>query len=95
MKDIIKSKYKRKAVIYDNIWMYFLNNALEIIAECKNKKINILSLEAFRISGKGIQPSQEHSIDFSQKDGNWEKAIDFLNQKENSDYLYEIWYEGY
>lgn len=95
MKDIIKSKYKRKAVIYDNIWMYFQNDALEIINECKTNKMNILSLEAFRISGKGIQPSQEHSIDFNQKEGNWEKSRDFLMKKENFDYLYEIWYEGY
>lgn len=95
MTDFIKEKYLKKAVIYDNIWMYFIKIAKEVVYDCKQNHIRIESLEAFKLSGEGIQPSQEHSIAFNNDEDNWNKAIDFLSNIENSDYLYEIWYEGY
>jgi hypothetical protein len=95
MKDIIKERYIKKAVIYDNIWMYFIDIAKEIIGYCEKKKSKIIALQAFKITGEGIQPSQEHSINFNNDEDNWEIAIEFLSKIKNKEYLYEIWYEGY
>jgi len=95
MTDIIKEKYLKKAVIYNNIWMYFIKTAKEIVYDCELNHIQIISLEAFKLTGVGIQPSQEHSIDFKANGGNWSEAIDFLSNISSTDYLYEIWYEGY
>lgn len=95
MNDFIKEKYKAKAVIYDSIWMYFNSTAKDLIEDCKNMQKNIKALEAFMLSGKGIQPSQEHSIDFIPQEGNWSQAIEFLSDDKNSEYLYEVWYDGY
>ncbi len=95
MNDVIKNKYKKKSIIYDNMRMYFIKTAKELIKDCEYYKKNILSLEAFKITGNGLQPSQEHSIDFDTSEENWNTAIDFLSDENNSEYVYEIWYEGY
>jgi hypothetical protein len=95
MPDMIKENFQRKAVIHSNIWMYFIATAIEVVEECKNAQLKISNLEAFKLFGKGIQPDQEHSIDFDLKNGNWDEAIEFLSDEKNADYLYEIWYDGY
>ncbi|MDD4097028.1 MAG: hypothetical protein PHP22_12395 [Oscillospiraceae bacterium] len=95
MADIIKEKFLTKAVIHGNIWMYSIKTAIEVVRECERNCIQINGLEAFKISGEGIQPSQEHSIDFKINDNNWENATEFLSKVKNTDYLYEVWYEGY
>ena len=77
------------------MWLYFIRTAKDVIAECKKKGIKVVSLEAFMLTGKGIQPSQEHSITFHGNDGNWDKAEEFLSNIKDLAYLYEIWYEGY
>jgi hypothetical protein len=93
--DIIKNIYINKAVVYDNIWMYFIKTAKEVIYDCEKNKIKIVVLEAFKLTGEGIQPSQEHSVAFNVNEDNWSKAIDFLSNIKDTSYLYEIWYEGY
>lgn len=35
MTDIIKDNYIKKAVIYDNIWMYFIKTAKEVVYDCE------------------------------------------------------------
>jgi len=64
MADIIKEKFRNKAVIYDNIWMYFISTAIDVVDECRKNQLAIKAIEAFKLTGKGIQPSQEHSIFF-------------------------------
>ena len=59
------------------------------------KNINISGLEAFKLTGEGIQPSQEQSIDFNADEENWQKATKFLENVEDLTYLYETWYKGY
>lgn len=38
MIDKIKEKYINKAVIYDNIWMYFIKTAKEVVSDCEKIK---------------------------------------------------------
>lgn len=95
MSDIIKETYIKKAIIYDNIWMYFIKTAKEVVHDCERNQKKIAALEAFKLTGEGIQPSQEHSIDFNVNEDNWSRAIDFLSNIKDTNYLYEIWYEGY
>jgi len=45
MTDLIKIKFENKAIVFDNMWMYFLNTAEEVIKECELNNINIISLE--------------------------------------------------
>lgn len=95
MNDIIKIKYAEKAIVYDNIWMYFINTAKEVVCDCEKNNLKITSLDAFKLSGEGIQPSQAHSIDFGIYENSWKKSKEFLSNITDTTYLYEIWYEGY
>jgi hypothetical protein len=95
MPDIIKEKYLKKAIIYDNIWMYFIKTAIAVVYDCEKNQIKITAIEAFKLTGEGIQPSQEHSLSFNADEDNWSRAIEFLSNIKDTSYLYEIWYEGY
>jgi len=95
MSDIIKENFIKKAVIYDNIWMYFIKTAMEVVNNCEKNQKKITTLEAFKLTGEGIQPSQQHSIVFNVNEDNWSRAIEFLSNIKDNSYLYEIWYEGY
>lgn len=95
MKDIIKEKYSKQAIVYNGIWMYFISTAKDVILDCKNNNIEITSLDAFKLTGEGIQPSQENSINFEVSENAWDKAIDFLSNIDDTSFVYEIWYDGY
>lgn len=95
MNKCFDEKYREMSVTYGNIHMYFVKIAKRLIEDCERKRINILALEAFKLSGYGIQPSQEHSVYFDANEKNWSKALDFLSLDSNSEFLYEVWYEGY
>ncbi len=95
MTDLIKEKFKSKAIIYGDMRMYFIEIAKDVVKECEVNKRNVVTLEAFRITGNGIQPSQENSVDFNLNEENWNRAIIFLELEANNECVYEIWYEGY
>jgi len=96
MRDLIKEKYEKRAVVYNDIWMYFITTSKEIALECKDAGIRICSIDAFKLTGEGIQPSQMNSIDISSLNENsWNVAPAFLSNISDKSYLYEIWYDGY
>jgi hypothetical protein len=91
--DIVKENFKGQAVVHSQIWMYFISTAIDVIKYCQKNNIDIRGLEAFRLSGHGIQPSEENNLWFGQENGNWEKAIEFISRDKNAEFLYEIWYD--
>ncbi|MCL1807348.1 MAG: hypothetical protein FWG31_06570 [Oscillospiraceae bacterium] len=93
MYDIIEEIYADKAIRYDNMWFYFIDTAKDVVADCKKHNIKIRGFEALKLTGAGIQPSMEHSMDFNPNEGNWEKADEFLSKIKDTTYLYDIMYE--
>jgi hypothetical protein len=95
--DVIKKEFYHKALIYSGMHLYFNSGAIEVITRCKelNKKIN--AIEAFRIRTSGIQPSQIHSTWFkcNSDNGFWKEAIDFIKIREDTEFVFEIFYDGY
>ena len=95
-RDTIKEQFQKEAIIYGNIWMYFIQVAVEVIERCRELNIPIHGLEAFRIQSFGIQPSQADSTWFHDKNiGNWDEAITFIESKKTTEFIFEIWYEDY
>lgn len=95
--DIIKEKYAYCAICYRNMRLYFIKDAINIIKDCQIYEIEIMGLDAFILSGKGIQPSLEHSLWFCENSAidRERQAIEFLSDADNANYLYEVWYDGY
>ena len=93
--DAVKELFQNQAVIHGDIWMYFTETTKDVIKYCLEKKLHIKGLEAFKLSGSGIQPFQNNSIWFNINNGNWDEALSFVSKSENEEFLYEIWYDGY
>lgn len=92
----LEEKYKDTVIRRRNMWLFFIKDAKNVIADCQTWNIAINGLDAFLLSGRGIQPSMEHSLWFDDESkSNYSRAIDFLSRPENEEYLYEIWFEGY
>lgn len=92
----IQKKYADSALRRGEMWLYFIRDAISIIRECESRNIRVYRLEAFRLSGKGIQPSMSNSLWFKECSiDDYKKAIDHLSMPENEPYVFEIWYEGY
>jgi hypothetical protein len=94
--DHIQSIFNKTAIRRDNMWMYFIKDAVNVIKECEKELIILHGIDAFILNGKGIQPSMENSLWFkTDSKDNYKAAIEFLEREENSPYVYEVWYEGY
>ena len=94
--DDIQKKYANCAVRYDTMWLYFIRDAMDVVRTCEARQIRVYGLDAFRLSGKGIQPSMNNSL-WLEKDAsdNYRKAMEHLSMPENEPYLFELWYDGY
>lgn len=101
----IELKFKNKAIIQPGGWaIYSKKDSVEFIKECKRESIDILGIDGFfrdkdishpsipnlSVTPDSIQPSMEHSIDFSSaplkgvvKDV-YAASIDFLEKQSNS-----------
>ena len=84
-----------KALRYDNMLFFFPHDAIDIINYCLKNKIIVNGIDAFIISGKGIQPSMENSLWLKDMPDNYSKYIEFLSDPAHEHYVYEIWYDGY
>lgn len=93
--DEIQRKYKARAVRRMGMWLYFIKDAIDFVNDCKEQGVEVWGLEAFRLFGRGIQPSMSNSLWMADSTNNYEKAIKFLSDPENQEYLYEIWYDEY
>jgi hypothetical protein len=91
--NIVEIKFQSKASI--NRGSYFLLSkgiAIDFINECELNKIEILGIDGFyKIDEFTIQPSMEHSIDFSGPLANkiniYQQAIDFINNRKDELYF--------
>lgn len=77
-------------------------NGIEVIERCKQLNREIYFIEAFIVTESTIQPSMDHSVDFPRKDnrigeicdGNWEAAKDFLAKLVDTNFVFEVFFEG-
>jgi hypothetical protein len=89
MNKIDQEFFKRKEIRIQPSGLWFVmpfELAIEYVNECKKERIEILGIESFIVHTPGIQPSMEHSIDFSShnykiKKDVYSDAIEFLNTR--------------
>ncbi|MDP4153644.1 MAG: hypothetical protein Q8865_09450 [Bacillota bacterium] len=93
--DTIRKEFLDEAIIHSNIWMYFTRSAIKVIKRCKELNRDVYRLEAFRIRSNGIQPSMTHSLIFNESTENWDEAVEFIKSKEETEFIFEIFYDGY
>lgn len=89
-----KNNITDKATIRGGLYLYNFSDAIDLITYCKDNNLSILGIDAFIISNDKTQPVSEHSIDYSvsSQNGNWDKAITFLQSKSSLNHMYEVTY---
>ncbi|PIH55324.1 colicin E5-related ribonuclease [Paenibacillus sp. LK1] len=89
-----KNNITDKATIRGGLYLYNFSDAIDLITYCKDNNLSILGIDAFIISKDKTQPVSEHSIDYSvsSQNGNWDKAITFLQSKSSLNHMYEVTY---
>ena len=90
----VELQFKTKGIMQPGGWMIISKqDAIDFIIECKKELIEILGIDAFFIRERGIQPSMEHSIDFSSmstnipKDRVYDYAENFIRAKDDNMFL--------
>jgi hypothetical protein len=63
----IEKLFESKAIIRHGVFLLKWSDAIEFVDECENRQIKILGVDAFFLDEKNIQPSLEHSVDFTSK----------------------------
>jgi hypothetical protein len=94
--DVLKAEFLNVAVTHLDMIMYHPEDALRVINRCRELNRKILGIDAFIVDGEKIQPSLEHSIDFSIKKsdkGFWSEAEEFIRQYMNEGFVFEIVYK--
>lgn len=92
MSEITIDELSQKAIHRAGIDLYEIEDAILLIKLCKKTKLPILGIDAFKIFGDKIQPSMENSIDLSLDNKNYDLALDFLTDRRNLEFMYEIIY---
>jgi len=95
---IINELFADKAIVYkQTMTFYFTVDAIEVIEKCRESDIRFWGLNAFVLSGKGIQPFMEFSPDYSNipNEEACDKGVEFIKIHQDKALLYEIVYEGY
>lgn len=94
--DTLEIEFSNVAVTHLDMIMYRPKDALLLINRCKELNRKILGIDAFIVDGEKIQPSLEHSIDFSIKkadNGFWKEAEEFIKDRINDGFVFEIVYK--
>ncbi|MCP5467925.1 MAG: hypothetical protein H7A32_01485 [Deltaproteobacteria bacterium] len=80
----LKELFKSKGILQPGGWFILSKKeAIELIEACNKEKVQILGIDGFFLREKGIQPSLEHSVDFSELELEeaYQRSLEFLNQQ--------------
>lgn len=65
-------------------------DALQIIEDCRDRKIRVLGIDGFLITSTTTQPLMEHSVDYSNIKEAWDEAISFIHSKADLGLKFEV-----
>ncbi len=93
--NVVEKEFFNKGYVRYGMFIFSKEVALEVITRCKELNIRILGIDTFLLIGRGIQPFQEYSPDYSYVDRHmdiWKKAQDFIisTSNVNSLFVFEI-----
>lgn len=88
----ILDKFSANATHRYGIDLYCIDDAITLVKMCQGEAVPVLGLDAFILEGNKTQPSMDNSIDLSYEADCYSIAIDFLEKRRNSNFLYEVVY---
>ncbi len=92
MEKITVDEFSKRSIKRHGIELYNREDAINLVYLCQQENIKVLGIDAFILFGDAIQPSMENSIDLSYEENGYELAKKFLNDRVNTEFVYEIVY---
>lgn len=79
--------FSERAIVRGGELLYSKQDTLEFIEQCEKFKIGILGIDGFFLTETTIQPSMEHSVDYSSSTSdkdyyNYDRALKFVAEKD-------------
>ncbi|WP_346353354.1 hypothetical protein [Azotosporobacter soli] len=94
--DLAEAKFLKKAIIRGGVHMYKASDAVEIISMCEQNRWAILGIDSFIVTKYQTRPLMNHTLDCSiarNENGYWYEAKQFVNDRVNRGYYFEIIYD--
>lgn len=89
--DAVESEFGDKAVQSGGLLFFTPVDAMRVIEWCKALHRRILGIDAFRVTKTTTQPIMAERIEYRDLTvDTWDKVMDFLSERLNSDLLYEV-----
>lgn len=88
----IEQEFADRGVLRGTVFMLRARDAMEMVRRCREEGIEVLGLDAFRLTEKTTQPLMEQSIDLSAPgEGDcWTRAEAFLAARSDSELYFEV-----
>jgi hypothetical protein len=94
--DDIEAAFNDRAVVRGRLQLFRSADAIELIRTCHDAGVRVLGIDAFLVGPDWIQPSMDHSIDFSTEHhaellkNSWQHAERFMREREATPFLFEV-----
>ncbi|MCL2081631.1 MAG: hypothetical protein FWH04_00095 [Oscillospiraceae bacterium] len=91
-------KFNDVAIKHNNMVLYKSTDAIKVVKECFRMNKSVYGIDAFILKEQYIQPFMEHSINADEMLNGEEQQeifIKHLKKYLNSEFVFEIVYEGY
>ena len=92
----IEKEFEDRGVVRGGELMLRPCDAMVFVAKCRERGVEVLGVDGFRLTEHTIQPVMEQSVDLSQpqKAENlkncWDRAEDFLRPRASSDLFFKV-----
>lgn len=91
--DAVQKEFYKQAIVRGRTHLYAPTVAVDVIRKCKELGWEIRGLNAFSVTDTTTDPAQEHSAGADETmEGNWDEAVQFVQEKAETGVLFEVVY---
>lgn len=92
--DYLEAEFRTQKNTRGGILVLSPDEACRLIARAQEEKIRVLGIDAFILTETTIQPSMEHSVDYSDReffsDSDWHIATTFIQERASYGFHFEV-----
>ena len=92
--DTIETEFGEKAIRRGGLMFFSPKDAIRVIQRCRILHRRILGIDAFILTDTITQPVMAESVEYDNNTvDTWERAMEFLNERLDSEFCFEVVYE--
>ncbi len=90
----ITAEFKQRSLRNYGVLVLSAADACAMVRRAESEGVKILGIDSFTLPGDSIQPSMEHSVDYSSRgyysDSDWNAAVTFIETKAQLGLFFEV-----